>query len=114
MTKNQFFKKMIKDDLFKDINQSKEVEDFILARTTAFSAIDASNDYRKLKEQEQQYKEEFKNQFEKQEGGENRFSKYLDVAEETAAFSDFLHFQKGFFEGVKFLLVLMIFSEEYH
>jgi len=113
MTTNQFFKKMLESDLFKDINQSKEVEDFILARTTAFSAIDESDDYWKLEQQKQQYEEEFKIQFEKQEGGDNRFLEYLDIAEETAACSDFLHFEKGFFEGAKFFLVMILFSGVY-
>ncbi len=104
MTHEELFNKLKESPVFKAIDQTQSIMDFLLARTAEFVAVDCSEELQQLQKQKQQYEAEFKKRKFK------NLPRYRKVIKEMELESEFLYFQQGFFEGFKFIFIMGQFS----
>ncbi|HEX3048727.1 MAG TPA: hypothetical protein VHY08_28525 [Bacillota bacterium] len=107
MTKEFFLKELLDSELLRSVELAPDFKEFIYARMNTLSVSKVSEEYRRYEAEKRSLEENFISLFADPTKGQDQVNRYIDVNTEAESLSNFYHYQKGFYEGIRAFLSLI-------
>ncbi|MCL6588873.1 MAG: hypothetical protein K6U80_02865 [Firmicutes bacterium] len=108
MTKELFLKELLESDLLASIDLASDFKEFICARLNTISVSASSEEYQRYEAEKRALEVIFAGLFPDPLEGREQVNRYIDLNTETESISNFHHYQKGFYDGVRAIVSLII------
>jgi hypothetical protein len=109
MTKMALFMAITEGDLFKSIDQSEEINQFIHERKNRTGVqVMGDPEYQRVQVEKERLETEFKSLYPDRATGEKKVLLFNDLVVRQSTISELTHYEVGFIEGIKFLIYMMM------